>query len=446
MAGHGGPAFAVDISNARIVAANAAGLSSLDLAPSTRLPLALDGAMPAISRLRQIAAAGADKGGSELLTFWIDGRLTRLNCNTRTIDGPGSSLVLLTPGEALATLTHDTLTPVATSAGAPDPVAPERVASEPVTPEPVTPEPVALVEADSPQPPVQRDDAQTLKEIARAIREGRLQHAPLNAREETGNSAVVVSEPVPLPLKTSEAPLDAAYLAKLAHELKTPLSAIVAAAEIMRDERLGPMGNRRYLGYSGDIHESASHALDVINRMLGGANGKDSSEDGGEKDHDPSRFKPVDLNSLCEKTVSVVQPLAAARGLTLALNLEDHLPSVLADPTAVRQILLNLVTNALKFTPRNGDVRVVTGYLDNGAVFLVVRDTGAGMDAQALANIMEAGAEHAYRRRPGGGYGMGFPLVRALVEANNAELEIDSAPGRGTVVLIAFPRDRIVQS
>lgn len=302
-------------------------------------------------------------------------------------------------------------------------------------------------ERDGPEAlPKARDDAQTLKEIARAIREGQVLRtrqpqsgaAHLDtprADQHTQDNAPQV--PAPLPPKAALSIPDPAYLAKLAHELKTPLSAIVAAAEIMRDERLGPMGNARYLGYAADVHDSATHALAVITKMLGAAAASRNEPE------PEQQVETVDLNELAGRVVSGMMPLARGRALTLEVELEPGLPGALADPTALRQILLNLITNALKFTPAGGDVRVVTGYLDNGGVFLVVRDTGAGIDAATLEALANGAGNEELRKRSGGGYGLGLPTVLSLAEANGAAVQIDSAPGKGTVVLLAFARDRL---
>ncbi len=170
--------------------------------------------------------------------------------------------------------------------------------------------------------------------------------------------------------------LDADYLAKLAHELKTPLTAIAAAAEIMRDEQLGEMKNARYLSYAADIHESATHAIDVIASLLA---------DRSKPAVTVSRLIALDLNAIVERTVSSVQALAESCGLKLSFDTDGSRPHVVANPTALRQILLNLLTNAIKFTPRGGEVSVATGHIDDGRVFLAVRDTGCGMTGSGTA-------------------------------------------------------------
>lgn len=399
------PAFLVDIARSQLVAANASGLFHLGLPSTVRLPLPMDSAMPALCRLRQSMAGRGFTGGRDHLTFWIDGRLVTLACTVHAATGGDPTVALI----VVAGAAQD-----------------ER----------------GLSVAPS------RDDAQTLKDIARAIREGGLARSrtvaelpkPLPDTADHRATAGTTTYPpatdgmLTPPVRNAPATLDGAYLARLAHEIKTPLSAIVAAAEIMRDERLGAMGNAKYLGYAADIHESASHALAVIGKMLG-ADVNTS--------HDAVRLESVDLNCLAKRVVSGMLPLARARGLSLVLEGEPELAGVHADPTSLRQILLNLLTNALKFTAAGGGVYVVTGYLDNGSVFLVVRDTGEGMDEKTLAEVFNGDGLNEFTARAGGGLGIGLPLVRRLAEANGAALEIDSAPGKGTVVVIAFAAERV---
>jgi signal transduction histidine kinase len=147
------------------------------------------------------------------------------------------------------------------------------------------------------------------------------------------------------------------------------------------------------------------------------------------------------LNELTAVTVSAMQPLALARGLTLAHETDEGRLEITANRTAIRQILLNLLSNATKFTSAGGEVHAGTGYLPDGSIYLVVRDTGEGMDEDILARSFYDESD-GIKRRPGGGYGLGLPMVRRLAEANRGQIEIDSAPGKGTVVLISFPTRR----
>ena len=139
---------------------------------------------------------------------------------------------------------------------------------------------------------------------------------------------------------TAPEPLSPDLVARLAHELKTPLSAIAAASEIMRDERFGPIGDARYRGYASDIHNSARHALELVSRMLARRTpGADEPE---------LAFVEIDLAKLIADVVSALRPLAEPAHQSLAATLPPRLPHVIADATSLRQILINLLTNATR--------------------------------------------------------------------------------------------------
>ena len=412
----------IDVTASRVESANAAGRMLLGLAPTTSLPAALDSIMPALQRLRHIAA-GEPPRDRETLTFWSNGRLATMICTVMPVNSNGS--------KHLMQLTQLDQTPLDQSgAGLTAPTAPQAVMRDEL--------PVPAEEALPPIKP--RDDAETLREIARRIREGQTakRGIAVPTSPESQNQPETAPHPtrdtqnttVPSALRTlSEAP-SPATLAQLAHELKTPLSAIVAASEIMRDQRLGPMDNDLYLEYASDIHESARHGLAVITGML------DAAANGSSR-----QTEAFDLNELTVATMSAMQPLAHAKGLKLAHETDEGRLEILANATAIRQIILNLLTNAMKFTGSGGEIHTGTGYLADGAIYLVVRDTGEGMDEDMLARAFYEESDE-MKRRPGGGYGLGLPMVRRLAEANRGTIEIDSAPGKGTVVLISFPTRR----
>lgn len=407
----------IDVTASRVEAANVAGRLLLGIAPSAPLPAALDSVMPALQRLRHIAA-GETPRDPETLTFWSNGRLATLTCTVKPVNSNGSKhLMQLTQSDK--------------SGAGPAALTPPQALKRDEQP--------ALAEAALP-PIKPRDDAETLREIARRIREGQTVKSsaaastPASPQDKPERAPPQPSEtqstPAPdAPRTLSEHPSPTA-LAQLAHELKTPLSAIIAASEIMRDQRLGRMGNDLYLGYAGDIHESAQHALAVITEMLdAAASGLSRSTEA------------FDLNELTIATVSAMQPLTHAKGLTLTHETDEGRLEIRANATAIRQILLNLLTNAIKFTGPGGEILAGTGYLADGAIYLVVRDTGEGMDENLLARAFYDDTDD-MKRRTGGGYGLGLPMVRRLAEANRGTIDIDSAPGKGTVVLISFPTRR----
>jgi signal transduction histidine kinase len=412
-AAESGPAITIDLDLAEIVAANTSGARALDLFAYASFPIALDAATPALARLREMTALGNANGKSiERLTFWSNGKLKPVLCTVTRQADRGSGMLVL------------------------------RIIDEDGV-EPSSPTAARSARALGQSPPENpQGAAETLKSMARRMREGDgvepfIVHNGVDAfaadnNVEPSSALPPAAEPPAAPPPTSPARLPASvldpdHLAKLAHELKTPLTAIAAAAEIMRDERLGTMGNERYLSYAADIHESATHALDVITSLL---------SESAKSNAAMPRLIALDLNAIVERTVSSLQALAQSQGLTLAFESEKSRPHVAANPTSLRQILLNLLTNAIKFTPRGGDVRVVTGFLADDRVFLAVRDTGCGIGDKTVEAAPPA-AEH-QQSWLNGGNGIGLPLVQRLVREMGAEFEIDSEPGKGTVVLIAI--------
>jgi len=137
--------------------------------------------------------------------------------------------------------------------------------------------------------------------------------------------------------------------------------------------------------------------------------------------------------------------LAEQAGLRLASEFAPRLPHVIADATCLKQILLNLLGNAVKFTYADGDVTVLTGRARNGSVWLAVRDTGSGMSRKDIDRILAAAPlRNREQHSENGGLGIGLPLVRSLAEANGARFAIDSTRGKGTTATISFPKDRVV--
>lgn len=365
----------VDPELAEIVAANTAGSRAIGLFAYASFPIALDASTPALARLRELAALGNANGKSiERLTFWSNGRLRSVQCTVSRQGSNRSGVFVL------------------------------RIVDE------------NGAEA-SPVAAPSRGDIRDLSDSERPAQ-------PNQASATTADPAVAV-----VPQAAPSSILDPDHLAKLAHELKTPLTAIAAAAEIMRDERLGAMGNARYLSYAADIHENATHALDVITSLL-----SESTKPGAAL----PRLIALDLNAVVERTVSSVHALAQSRNLTLGFKADKSRPHVVANPTSLRQILLNLLTNAIKFTPPGGDVHVETGYLADNRVFLAVRDTGCGISG-GMAAATSSPAPNGDVRQPWlSGSGIGLPLVQRLVREMSAEFEIESAPEKGTVARIAF--------
>jgi PAS domain S-box-containing protein len=233
--------------------------------------------------------------------------------------------------------------------------------------------------------------------------------------------------------KASSAKSD--FLAKISHEIRTPLNAIIGFSEVMMQERFGPIGNERYRQYLKDIHTSGGHLVSLLNDLL------DLSKiEAGKLE---LNFANVDLNELTQQSVALMQPQANRERIIIRTSLGPTLPSVTADARSVRQILLNLLSNSIKFTGVGGQVIVSTARSDDGEVVLRVRDTGVGMSEQDIAVAMEPFRQLATSARWGsGGTGLGLPLTKALAEANRASFKIRSAVNTGTLVEVAFPGGR----
>jgi PAS domain S-box-containing protein len=224
--------------------------------------------------------------------------------------------------------------------------------------------------------------------------------------------------------------LKSEFLAKISHEIRTPLNAILGFAEVIMDERFGPIGNDRYRVYLKDIHASGAHVMSLINDLL------DLSKiEAGRLD---LKFATVDANSVIQECVSLMQPQAAQERVIMRLSLFDKLPPIIADERSLRQIMLNLMSNAVKFNEPGGQVIVSTAMNDSGQAVIRVRDTGIGMSDAEIGMALEP-----FRRistaRPTDGTGLGLPLTKALAEANRAGFSIKSRKEQGTLVELAFP-------
>jgi signal transduction histidine kinase len=235
--------------------------------------------------------------------------------------------------------------------------------------------------------------------------------------------------------KASSAKSD--FLAKISHEIRTPLNAIIGFSEIMAQEKFGPVGNDRYRQYLADIRTSGEHLLSLINDLL------DLSKiEAGKLELDPAAMA---LNPLTQQCVAIMQPQASRERVIIRTSLSPRLPSVIADARSVRQIVLNLISNSIRFTGAGGQVIVSTMLTDAGEVVLRVRDSGIGMSEQEIALALQPFRQVAATVRPGPvGSGLGLPLTKALAEANRAILRIKSVPQAGTLIEVAFPPSRVV--
>jgi PAS domain S-box-containing protein len=225
------------------------------------------------------------------------------------------------------------------------------------------------------------------------------------------------------------------FLAKISHEIRTPLNGIIGFAEVMLEERFGPVGNERYRDYLRDIHSSGTHVNALVNDLLDLA-----KVEAGRME---LAFTSVSLSEMVTACVSLMQAEAARARIVLRTSFAGKLPPVVADERSVRQIILNLLSNAVKFTDAGGQVIVSTALTDRGEVAFRVRDTGIGMTDTEIEAALEPFRQLATARR-GGGTGLGLPLTKALVEANRGTLQISSTKSEGTLVEVVFPPTRVL--
>ncbi|MBI3706992.1 MAG: HAMP domain-containing histidine kinase [Proteobacteria bacterium] len=228
------------------------------------------------------------------------------------------------------------------------------------------------------------------------------------------------------------------FLANMSHELRTPLNAIIGFSDLIRSETFGPVGTARYRDYAKDIFDSGSHLLTLINDLL-----DISKAEAGKLDlHD----EDVDAASLVEQAFRLVAQQASDTGLSLLQEVPAGWAVLRVDERYMRQVIINLVSNAVKFTAPGGSVRVTAERREGGRMAITVRDTGIGMAAEMIPKALSAfGQIDNPFTRQAKGTGLGLPLAKTIVEAHGGELAIDSEPGRGTAVSVVLPRERVVR-
>ena len=227
------------------------------------------------------------------------------------------------------------------------------------------------------------------------------------------------------------------FLARVSHEIRTPLNAIIGFSELMIDEKFGPIGNDRYKDYLRDINKSGNHVLDLVNDLL-----DISKIEAGQQE---MSYEAVSLSEVLGEAVAMMQPQANRERVIIRSSFTSRLPDVVADLRSVRQIALNLLSNAIRYTPAGGQVIVSTAYEQSGDVVMRVRDTGIGMAAADIEQALKPFKQiNALKRARGDGTGLGLPLTKAMVEANRARFAIHSTPGEGTLVEITFPSTRVL--
>lgn len=223
------------------------------------------------------------------------------------------------------------------------------------------------------------------------------------------------------------------FLANMSHELRTPLNAINGFSEIMAGEMFGPLGDERYKGYAKDILNSGQHLLALINDILDMA----KIEAGKMTLH----YEAVDLGEVCQDAIRLMRGRAQECGLTLTLE-APQTPEIEADYRALKQVLLNLISNAVKFTPEGGSITVSADQTGD-LIRVSVRDTGIGIAAEDLARLAQPFEQvEGQHSKTTQGTGLGLALTKSLIEMHHGELAMESEPGQGTTVSFTLPVHR----
>jgi signal transduction histidine kinase len=224
------------------------------------------------------------------------------------------------------------------------------------------------------------------------------------------------------------------FLTNMSHELRTPLHAIIGFAELMHDQASGWV-REKYVEWSGDILSSGRHLLEVINSVL-----ELSRIEAGRFDLSD---ETVDLAVVARSCIGMVRLQAEAGQVRVDCTIEGAV--ILADQRAMKQVVLNLLTNAVKFTPAGGVVSIGSERTPDGGLALIVADTGIGVDPSVLASLCEPFVQaDASISRKYGGTGLGLAISRKLVALHDGTLTIESTLGQGTTVRVAFPAARVI--
>ncbi len=228
------------------------------------------------------------------------------------------------------------------------------------------------------------------------------------------------------------------FLANMSHELRTPLNSIIGFSELMEKEIKGPIGVPEYQGYISDMLFSARHLLAVINDIL-----DVSRIEAGKLELVEDEFS---IEEVVYRTFILVKQRANEANVSLETDIEDDLPTVRADERLTKQCLVNLITNAIKFTPEGGRVTVRVGCDPGGSLAIAVVDTGIGIAKENIDLVLTPfGQVASSLDGKHEGTGLGLPLTKSLIEAHGGCLTIESTPGSGTTVTIIFPAERLVR-
>ncbi|MDH5723636.1 MAG: PAS domain S-box protein [Alphaproteobacteria bacterium] len=228
------------------------------------------------------------------------------------------------------------------------------------------------------------------------------------------------------------------FLANMSHELRTPLNAIIGFSELMIKETFGPVGQEKYKEYLNDVHMSAEHLLGIINEVL------DMSKI--ESGHLELSENKVNVAELIDSVVRMMASRVFASNIEIETKIDDKLPYLWADHRLLRQVLINIITNAVKFSKENGLITIQATIDNSRRMVIIISDQGIGIEKEkihlALEPFGQVSDKPERREIQAQGTGLGLPLAKAMVELHGGRLTLESEYGKGTVVTTLFPADR----
>jgi two-component system, cell cycle sensor histidine kinase PleC len=228
-----------------------------------------------------------------------------------------------------------------------------------------------------------------------------------------------------------------AFLANMSHELRTPLNAILGFSEVLENEMFGPMQNNTYKDYAGDIHDSGRYLLTLINDIL------DLSRiEAGRRD---ILEEPTHVRDCMDHAKNMLVARATEKTINITVETPANLPKLLCDYRALNQITINLMTNAVKYTPDYGKVAIIGRVMPDGGMTITVSDNGPGIPKAEQKQLLHAFSRGAHATKQAiEGAGLGLPIVKGLMDVHGGTLDIVSEPGKGTDVICYFPAARVL--
>jgi two-component system, cell cycle sensor histidine kinase PleC len=228
------------------------------------------------------------------------------------------------------------------------------------------------------------------------------------------------------------------FLASMSHELRTPLNAILGFSEVMANEVLGPLENETYKTYANDINASGTHLLKLINEILDLSRIEAGKQELNEE--------PLHLAHIVDDCIGLVRMRASQKKIEIEHVFEENMPRLFADERSVRQVALNILSNAVKFTPSGGKVKVKTGWTASGGQYISVKDNGPGIPEDEIPIVLSAFGQGSITIKSAEqGTGLGLPIVQALMAMHGGIFKLKSRLREGTEAIAIFPSSRIME-